>query len=69
MLQANEMKFRVTIKVGGEAVYHAIHEADGSEPALRAAMQAARRACPGIPVYLSDVSLEALEPSREPKPH
>ena len=46
------MKFRVTIKVAGEAIYHAVHEADGSEPALRAAMQAARRACPGKPVYL-----------------
>jgi len=61
------MKFRVTIKVGGEAVYHAIHEADGSEPALRAAMQAARHACPGKPVYLSDVTLEALDPACQPQ--
>ncbi|HXS40988.1 MAG TPA: hypothetical protein VN766_12450 [Stellaceae bacterium] len=62
------MKFRVTIKVAGEAIYHAVHEADGSEPALRAAMQAARRACPGKPVYLSDVTLEALEPAQAPTP-
>lgn len=60
------MKFRVTIKVAGETIYHAVHEADGSEPALREAMQAARRACPGKPVYLSDVTLEALEPAQSP---
>lgn len=55
------MKFRVTIRVQGEAIYRAVHDAEGSEPALREAMQAARRACPGKPVYLSDVTLEALE--------
>ncbi|MGH7035390.1 MAG: hypothetical protein ACREFL_16780 [Stellaceae bacterium] len=62
------MKFRVTIRVAGEAIYHAVHEADCSEPALREAMRAARRACPGKPVYLSDVTLEALEPAQGPMP-
>lgn len=55
------MRFRVTIEVGREVIYEAIHEAEGAEPALREAMRAARKARPDKPVYLSQVTLEPLD--------
>ena len=59
-------QFRVTIEMEGEIIYQAVHEADGTEPALRDAMRAARKANPGRRVYLSQVTLEPLEESRAP---
>ncbi len=55
------MRFEVTIQIDREVVYQAVHEADGTEPALHDAMQAARKSCPGMAVYLSQVTLRPVE--------
>ncbi len=57
------MQFLVTIQVGASVIYEAVHEAHGTEPALRSAMEAARKAHPGQPVYLSHVTLQPIEGS------
>lgn len=55
------MRFRITMEVDRGVFYEAIHEAEGTEPALSEVMRMARKVLPEKPVYFAPVTVKPLE--------